>query len=439
MNIFRAISIIVSVVLLAALHTARSQPYTWTTIAGSPQQIGFADGTNSDTRFGHFLAIAADNNGDVFVGDTENRVLRKVTHVGTDWVVTTLAGGGSPHPPPLGSNGTNRDAVLRPSGIALDQAGNLFVAEGGGNGIRKITQIGTNWVVTTIAGVIGASGAVDGTNDQARFNGTTGIAIDSNTNLYVADLLNQTIRKLTPEGTNWVVTTIAGLAGNIGSADGTNSNARFNNPYNVAVDRSNNVYVADTYNATVRKIVPIGTNWVVTTIAGKAGVFAHVDGFGEDARFCGIGGITVDRAGRLYVAESCNYTIRKLTPVGTNWLVTTLGGLPGVSGTQDGTGSSARFYPWNVTVDDAGILYVADEWNYTVRRGEIAMYLRTARAANQLILSWPNSATNYVLETTSDLTFPWTPLTDGVGIFADDFVLTNAIGAGSAFFRLRKF
>jgi len=436
MNIFRGIFIVASVVLLCPLHKARSQPYTWTTIAGSPQQIGFADGTNSETRFGHFLAIAADKNGDVFVGDTQNRVLRKVTHIGADWVVTTLVGGGIPSD--AGADGTNRNAVLDPCGIALDQAGNLFIADGNDNAIRKITTVGTNWIVTTIAGVLGANGASDGTNDQARFYLPTGIAIDSNTNLYVADLLDQTIRKLTPEGTNWVVTTIAGLAGNIGSADGTNSNARFNNPYNVAVDSSGNVYVADTYNATVRKIVPIGTNWVVTTIAGKAGVFAHVDGFGEDARFCGIGGISVDRAGRLYVAESCNYTIRKLTPVGTNWLVTTLGGLPGVSGTQDGTGSSARFYPWNVTVDDTGVLYVADEWNYTVRRGEIAMYLRTARAANQFILSWPNSATNHVLETTRELTSPWTPLTNGIGTFADDLVITNSTEAGAAFFRLRK-
>src|SRR5438874_12030214 len=121
MNIFRGIFIIVSVVLLLALQKARSQPYTWTTIAGSPQQIGFADGTNSDARFGHFLAIAVDKNGDVFVGDTQNQVVRKVTHIGADWVVATLAGG-FPNPPPLGPNGTNRDAYLHPRGVVVDQA-----------------------------------------------------------------------------------------------------------------------------------------------------------------------------------------------------------------------------------------------------------------------------------------------------------------------------
>ena len=413
-----------SLMWLAVTDVAHSQPYKWTTIAGSPGQWGYNDGTNGDARFGHIMGITIDRiTGDVMVGGGEGW-LRRIRHVGTNWVVNTLSLTGPETNHALGA------------GIAQDAEGNIFMANG--PNILKAVLAGTNWGVTIIAG--STAGAADGTNDQARFRGATGLAIDVATNLYVADNSNHAIRKVAPQGTNWVVTTIAGLPGTSGNADGTNSDARFYNPYNLAVDGVGNIFVADTYNATVRKITPIGTNWVVSTIAGKAGDYCHADGFGQDARFCGIGGIAIDRAGRLYVAESCNYTIRKLTPVGTNWLVSTLGGMPGVSGSQDGIGSDARFYPWNVTVDDDGVLYVADEWNYTVRRGEVAMVVRAVASANQLTLSWPNSASNYVLETAERLSDgnSWTPLTNGITNYADDLVLTTSMEAPSAFFRLRK-
>jgi hypothetical protein len=258
--------------------------------------------------------------------------------------------------------------------------------------------------------------------------------------LYVADCGNYTIRKITPQGTNWVVTTVAGLAGTNGAADGTNSDARFYNPYNLTVDGSGNLFVADNSNSTVRKITPMGTNWVVTTIAGIAQSYGYADGFGTNARFCGVGGITIDKKGRLYVAESVNCTIRKLTPIGGEWLVTTLGGTPGINGTQDGVGAAAQFYPWNVAVDDVGTLYVADEWNYTVRRGEVAMVLRAARLGNQLVLSWPNSASNYVLECSATLApdAVWNTMTNLSSSYGDDLFTTNATGTAPAFIRLRK-
>ena len=421
------------------MEKVQSQPYTWTTIAGSPLQLGSNDGTNSQARFGHFLGIATDSEGAVFVADTQNRVIRKIDHLGTDWVVTTLAGGDASQGL-VGPDGTNRDAWFTPCGVTVDAFGTLYVADGSQAAVRKIAPVGTNWVVTTLAGAFYVHGTNDGVGSQARFEFLTGIAVDAATNLFVADCGNHTIRKLTPQGTNWLVTTIAGFPGTNGTADGTNDSARFYNPYNLVLDSSGNIFVADTYNATIRKISPIGTNWVVTTIAGQARSYGYVDGWGQAARFCGIGGIAIDDKGRLYVAESCNYTIRKLTPVGTNWLVTTLGGLPGVSGAQDGTGSDARFYPWNITVDQTGALYVADEWNYTVRRGQIAMVLRSAFATNHFLVSWPVVFSNCVLETTAEMKTgaTWMPLTNGIGTFADDFVLTNATDGAAAFFRLRQ-
>jgi len=163
------------------------------------------------------------------------------------------------------------------------------------------------------------------------------------------------------------VTTLAGRAGVYGSADGTGSSALFNNPEGVAVDSATNIYVADTWNHTIRKVTP---GRVVTTIAGQAGSPGSADGIGTDARFNHPSGIAVDLAGNLYVADAYNNIVRKLTSSGTNWVVTTLGGMSGFYGTAGGTGSTARFSnPNGVAVDNAGNLYVADFYFNAIRKG----------------------------------------------------------------------
>ena len=225
----------------------------------------------------------------------------------------------------------------------------------------------TPYTFTTLAGLAGSAGTNDGTGNAARFNGPSFVAVDTNGNVYVADTVNDTIRKVTPGG---AVTTLAGLAGSPGSVNGTNSAARFNYPGGVAVDSNGNIYVADTGNHTIREVTPVGTNWVVTTLAGLAGSPGGADGTNSAARFRYPGTVTADTNGNLFVADCYNYTIRKMTPVGTNWVVTTLAGLAGSPGSVDGTGSAARFSgPNGVVMDSAGNLYVPDQMNNNIREG----------------------------------------------------------------------
>lgn len=249
----------------------------------------------------------------------------------------------------------------QPFGVAADGAGNVYVTDRDNNTIRKVTPAG---VVTTLAGTAGVVGSADGTGAAASFDYPTGIATDSAGNVYVADYGNYAIRKITPAG---VVTTLAGIVGARGSTDGTRATARFNGPLSVATDSAGNVYVADVgipeLANTIRKITPAG---VVTTFAGTAGASGSNDGTGTAARFDFPRGLTTDSAGNVYVADYDNHTIRKITPAG---LVTTLAGKAGVEGSTDGTGAAARFDgPMAVATDRAGNLYVADEVGRAIRK-----------------------------------------------------------------------
>src|SRR5438034_200826 len=230
------------------------------------------------------------------------------------YTFTTLAGNAG-----YGSaDGTGNAArFFHPSSVAVDRSGNVYVADSSNHTIRKATPAG---VVTTLAGLAGYGGSADGTGSTARFFSPYGVAVDSGDNVYVADTANHTIRKVTPAGE---VMTLAGLAGSPGGADGTGSAARFTVPYGVAVDGADNVYVGDTANATIRKVTPAG---VVTTLAGLAGSFGSVDATGSAARFGFPSGVAADSAGNVYVADKSNHTIRKMTPAGA---VTTLAGLAG--------------------------------------------------------------------------------------------------------------
>jgi sugar lactone lactonase YvrE len=309
-------------------------------LAGDLGGPGSVDGVGAAAHFNHPADVAVDSAGNVYVADTANHTLRKVT---ADGVVTTLAG-------TAGMFGTGLAARFRiPLGVAVDSTGNVYVADQFNSTIRKVTPAG---IVTTLAGTPGRPGSGDGAGPAVRFNFPTGVAVDSAGNVYVADQLNNTIRKITTDG---VVTTLAGtLAG--GSADGTGAAASFSFPTDVAVDGAGNVYVADQFNNTLRKVTAAG---VVTTLAGTAGMSGTADGTGPAARFNSPTGVAVDSTGNVYVADQNNYTLRKVTAAG---VVTTLAGTAGMFGTADGTGPAARFdFPTGVAADSAGNVYVADK------------------------------------------------------------------------------
>jgi len=322
-----------------------------TTLAGSPGAEGGVDGTGASARFRQPATVAVDGTGNVLVADSGNNAIRKIT---ADGVVTTLAGTMRS----LGSaDGAGAAARFYwPIQATVDSSGNLFVADSGNHTIRKITPAGE---VSTLAGSAGHPGSTNGTGDAARFNDPRGVGVDGAGNLYVADAGNSTIRKITPAG---AVATFAGTAGYAGSRDGTSASA-FDRPCAVAVDGVGNVFVADMDSNTIRKITPAG---VVSTLAGLAFEAGRDDGSGSAARFDRPGGLALDGTGNLYVADTGSGTIRKITPAG---VVSTLAGTARLPGGVDGQGSAALLRsPLGLAVDGAGNVYVADVYNNSIRR-----------------------------------------------------------------------
>jgi hypothetical protein len=369
--------------------------YTYTTIAGMVGDDGYADGTNHTALFSTPVGMVVDLNSNLLIADTGSSVIRKLTLTTNGWVSSTLAGlAGFPG----SADGTNSQARFDfPTGLALDANGTIYVADQANSTIRKLTADGTNWLVTTIAGLAGSYGNANGTNSAARFYYPAGLTVDAAGSIYVADQINSAIRKLIPTGSNnWAVSTIAGTAGVNGSADGVNNAARFFWPSDVKIDGNGTLFVADSGNSTIRKVALSGANYVVTTISGAAGANGALDGTNNSASFDGVGGIALDNFGSLYVADSYNSTIRKITPVGNNWIVNTIGGLPYAVGSADGVNAVARFnMPYGVCVDNNGVIYVADTYNQTIRAGNAAALLPVRpdlswlRTGTNISLSWP--------------------------------------------------
>ncbi|MEX0288546.1 MAG: sterol desaturase family protein [Flavobacteriaceae bacterium] len=240
----------------------------------------------------------------------------------------------------------------KPADIVMDAQGNMFIADEENHVIRKISPEGE---VSTYAG--GVRGFADGTGAAAQFNHPTGLAIDQQNNLYVADSWNHKIRRISPEGE---VVTIAGT--DQGYADGFAVDAQFRFPKDLAVDSRGIIYVSDTGNHRIRKIENVlETNWV-TTLAGIGK--GHVDGPGTEARFNRPNGIVMFDSGRMLIADSDNHVIRMLTTDGV------AGTLAGTSvGYQDGHQTEAKFLlPQNIALDDEGNIYVADTYNYKIRK-----------------------------------------------------------------------
>jgi serine/threonine-protein kinase len=311
------------------------------TLAGNGTK-GFADGPASSAQFNAPNGVAVDAAGNVYVADSGNSRVRKVTGGNT---VSTLAGAGQ---------------LDSPRGVAVDRSGNLYVTDTVNNRVRKITPDGT---VTTLAGSdspgLGGGGLADGQGTAAQFRSPIGIAVDQAGNVYVADTGNNRIRKITADGR---VSTMAGSgdAGSGGFADGPAASARFNAPRGVAVDSSGNVYVADTLNERIRKINPSG---MVSTIAGS-GDQGNANGAASAARFSNPDGIAVDASGNIVVSDNSSFRIREILAGGD---VVDVAGTK--EGFADGNPATTQFdFPAGIAVDGSGNIYVADSNNNRIRK-----------------------------------------------------------------------
>ena len=316
-----------------------------TILAGSPTTPGAVDGTGLVARFRGISAMAIGADGMIVVADNSNGTIRRVAADGT---VSTLAGGPRTGAVVDGAGAAARFADMR--GMAVDLQGNIYVTDR--NCLRKVTSAG---VVTTIAGDPTVTGSANGAGAVARFSSPSGLGVDAGGNLYVADRGNFSIRKVSPSGQ---VSTLAGRPEQRGSGDGFGAFASFNAPSAMTIDASGNLLVADIDSGTIRKVSPGG---VVTTVIGTPNITrssGSIDGWGQEARFRDPQGLTIDASGNVYVADSLNHTIRKVSPAG---LVSTLAGSPLVNGVADGSGKQASFrLPKMVTTNGNGAVYVLD-------------------------------------------------------------------------------
>ena len=316
------------------------------TLAGSGT-AAFVDGTGTSAAFSFPVDAAFDTGGNLYVGDSFNHRVRKVTPLGE---VTTLAGSGSAA---FAEGDGTAASFYYPEGVAVDSGGNVFVADKTNHRIRKVTPAGA---VSTLAGG-GTIAFADGVGTAASFNQPSGVAVDAVGNVYVADRDNHRIRKVTPGG---AVSTLAG-SGSAMFFDGTGTAASFKFPERVTVDSSGNVFVADKYNYRIRRVTHGG---VVTTLAGT-GLAAFGDGNGTSAAFNQPYGLAFDSSGNLLVADASNHRIRTVAPDG---MVTTLAG-NGVQGYSNSPFWAASFFfPTAVALDFSGNFFVVDAVNNRIRK-----------------------------------------------------------------------
>ena len=333
-----------SLALGLALTSNLCASYDVTTVAGVAGSFAHTDGIGTSARFMNPGMMSINlSTGDLLVPGSDNNV-RKVTTAGDVYAVSTLFNYNVGSPPVeavcayitsagvssiittdnysnlyqwIQSGGTyvrntSLNAVSGPAydgwGLVVDSGNNIFMTDSQTNQIFKILPDGS---YSYFAGQGWSAGSADGTGSAARFNGITGITIDSSNNLYASDTGNNTIRRITPAG---VVTTIAGTAGTSGSTDAVGTAARFNSPWDIDIDAAGNLYVADRGNNLIRKLTNSSGTYTVSTIAGTAGSSGSTDGTGSAARFNTPTGLAVDASGIIYVSDTSNHTIRRLAP-----------------------------------------------------------------------------------------------------------------------------
>jgi sugar lactone lactonase YvrE len=322
------------------------------TVAGSGT-AGFSgdNGPATSAQLHEPYGIAVDSAGNLYIADTGNQRIRKVSN----GVITTVAGGGTQ----VSANGPATSALLlSPNGVVVDPAGNLYIADNGSLLVRKVA----NGTITTVAGTGRAGFSGDnGPATSAQLTNPNGIAVDSADNLYIADTFNSRIRKVA----NGVITTVAGNGTQGFSGDnGPATHAELYAPWAVAVDSAGNIYIADTSNQRIRKV----SGGVITTVAG-GGAQVDDNGPATGAQLLSPYGVGVDSTGNLFIADTSNNRIRKvdggvITTVAGNGAV----GFGGFSGDNGAATSAQLYYPGGVAVDSAGSLYIADGANNRIRK-----------------------------------------------------------------------
>jgi sugar lactone lactonase YvrE len=391
--------------LLITLSTAAQDSVR--TLAGRALATGKQDGSAAEARFNDPAALAADSAGNIYVADSRNHAIRKISPDGS---VTAII--------------TSGLAFDTPSGIAISPQG-LIVSDSANHVIRRINHDGTT---TLLAGLFGQSGSEDGPSSSARFDSPLGVAIATNGVIYAADCGNHTIRAIAPDG---AVSTFAGLAGTWGSNDGDGAVARFNGPTGLALDREGNLFVSDSNNHTIRKIIPTGN---VTTFAGMPLENGFVNGDRRAAKFFQPAELAFDTHGALYVADSMNHAIRKISVDGR---VSTAAGLSQTFGADDGDNGRARLYnPYGLAFLPSGELAIADSYNQTIRRALPAAEVKIS-FARPVALQW-NSVIGkeYRIEAASESFDVWETVVNSITATAQTSALNFSPPADVTVFRI---
>ena len=341
------------------------------TVAGS-EEPGFSGdgGPATQAKLSTAASVVVDENGNIYIADIYNQRIRRVT---PDGMITTFAG--TSYYGFAGDGGPATEAVLyNPTDVAVDSVGNVYIADTENHRIRKV---GVDGIITTLAGTRWRGFAGDGGPAiEASLDRPSGVAVDRSGNVYIADTNNNRIRRVTPDG---IITTFAGGKWGLGGDGGPAAEAAMDYPKDVTVDAVGNVYIADTDNHRIRKV---GTDGIITTVAGsywRAGGYSGDGGPATDARLAAPAGVAVDAGGNLYIADTGNQCIRRVTPDGA---INTIAGRGSYLSSGDGGPATlARLRtPSDVAVDAGGSIYIAE--GVSVRRigvGEPAISLSTTR------------------------------------------------------------
>ena len=300
-------------------------------------------------------AVAFDILGNMYVADTQNNRIRKVTPAG---LISSIAGNGT-----LGFGGDGGAATAAslsgPYGLAIDAFSNIYIADTQNNRIRRVTSGGT---ISTFAGngTAGFSGD-GGSSISASLNFPRSIAIDVSGNVFIADTGNRRIRKITPGG---IISTVAGNGNEGFSGDGgAATRASLGVTYGVAIDASSNIYIADSGNHRIRKVTSGG---VISTVAGNGTVGFSGDGGPATAASLSPVGVTISASGNIYIPDSENNRIWRVTPVGIISIVAG-NGIVGLSGDGGPATATSLSYPIAVAFDSTNSIYIADSYNNRIR------------------------------------------------------------------------